>query len=255
MPSAIKHDHELSKSGLVSVLVHSQQATPEQLHAFLLKTFPDNDCFVTPGAFVPTPESNGIPHAALIGVDGKLLWDGHPLGETKKIQELIDAELTKVKKGWGDTPEIKKVRAALYGKGDLFGAAAVVAAMPEGEQRTAMQGEVDRRYALRKKMIADQQEQGRWQLAQQTAKDLLKSVGTNAEWIAEVQPLVLAFDNPESKAELAVEKKLDKIEKQIRDKKRDGAPKALEALVKAAENSKVAARAKRILTALGTTIP
>lgn len=255
MPSAIKHDHELSVRGLVSVLVHSQTATPDQLQAFLLKTFPDNDCFVAPGGFVPTPASPGIPHAALIGVDGKLLWDGHPLGEPKKVQELIEAELTKVKKGWGDTAEIRKVRAALYGKDDLFGAAALVAAMPEGEQRTAMQTEIDRRYTQQKKMVTEQQNQGRWQLAQNTAKNLLKSVGTKPEWIAEVQPIVLAFDNPESKAELAADKKLEKIEKQLRDKKRDGAPKALEALIKSAPNSKVAERAQRLLTALGTTVP
>ncbi len=255
MPSAIKHDHELSTRGLVSVLVHSQAATPDQLQAFLLKTFPENDCFVAPGGFVPTPASSGIPHAALIGVDGKLLWDGHPLGEPKKVQELIEAELVKVKKGWGDTAEIRKVRAALYGKDDLFGAAALVAAMPEGEPRTAMQSEVDRRYTQQKKMVTEQQNQGRWQLAQDTAKNLLKSVGTNPEWVAEVQPIVLAFDNPESKAELAADKKLEKIEKQLRDKKRDGAPKALEALIKSTPNSKVADRAQRLLTALGTTIP
>ena len=180
MPSAIKHDHELSSKGLVSVLVHSQQATPDELQAFLLKTFPDNDCFVTPSAFVPTPASTGIPHAALIGVDGKLLWDGHPLGEPKKIQELIDAELLKVKKGWGETSEARKVRASLYGKNDLGGAAALIAALADGEEKTALQGELDRRYATQKKSITELQNQGRWLDSQAACKALLKDVGTKA---------------------------------------------------------------------------
>lgn len=255
MPSAIKHDHELSSKGLVSVLVHSQKATPDELQAFLLKTFPDNDCFVTPSAFVPTPASTGIPHAALIGVDGKLLWDGHPLGEPKKIQELIDAELLKVKKGWGETAEARKVRASLYGKNDLGGAAALIAALADGEEKTALQGELDRRYATQKKSITELQNQGRWLDSQAACKALLKDVGTKADWVAEVQPMLLAFDNPESKAELAADKKLEKIVKALRDKKRDGAPKAIEALLKSAANTKVGERAQRLLTALNTPLP
>jgi hypothetical protein len=255
VPSAIKHDHELSSKGLVSVLVHSQQATEDELQAFLLKTFPDNDCFVTPGGFVPTPASTGIPHAALIGIDGKLLWDGQPLSETKKIQELIDGELLKVKKGWGDTAEGRKVRATLYGKNDFGGAAALIVALPDGDEKTTLQGELDRRYAIQKKSITELQNQGRWLDSQDACKALLKSVGTKAEWVAELQPMLLAFDTPESKVELAADKKLEKIVKQLRDKKRDDTPKALEALLKTAANTKVGERAQRLLTALNTPLP
>lgn len=255
MPSAIKHDHEMSPRGLVSVLVHSQAATEEQLQAFLLKTFPDNDCFVCPGTSVPVPSSRGLPHAALIGVDGTLLWAGSPLAEPKQVLELVEAELTKVKKGWGATAEARKVRAALFGKGDLFAAQSLVAALPEGEERTALQAEVDHRYTVQKGRIGALQEQGRWLEAQDAAKDLLKSVGQKAEWIAEVQPLCASFDDEAGKAELAADKKLDRVVKQLRDKKRDAAPKALEAIVKAAANSKVGARAQRLLTALSTPLP
>jgi len=255
VPSAIKHDHELSARGLVSVLVHAQQATPEQLHAFMLAKFPDNDCFVAPGGFVPTPESKGIPHGSLIGVDGKLLWDGHPAGDAKVLGELIEAELQKVKKGWGDTAEQKKVRAALYGKNDLFGAAMLIASMPEGDARSKLQTELDVRYAAGKKRITTLQEQGRWLDAQQAAKELTRCIGVKAEWISEVQPLVASFDTEAGKAELAADKKLEKIEKQLREKKGDGAPKALAALIKSAANTKVAERAQRIATALETPLP
>ncbi|HEX5050218.1 MAG TPA: hypothetical protein VFZ65_00470, partial [Planctomycetota bacterium] len=103
MPSAIKHDHEYSSKGLVTILVEAQGADAPTLEAFLWKTFPDNDCFSSVGTFVPIPESKGIPHGAVIGVDGTLLWAGNPLSAPKDIEDLIQAELTKVKKGWGDT--------------------------------------------------------------------------------------------------------------------------------------------------------
>ena len=252
MPSAIKHDHELKSRGLVSILVEAQGADAATLEAFLWKTFPDNDCFSCTGHAVPIPESAGIPHGAVIGVDGKLLWAGNPLADSKKIADLIEAELVKVKKGWGDSAEAKKVRAALYGRGDLFAATAIVVAMPDGESKTALQAEIDARYASAKNAIAALKDQGSFLAAHARAKDLLKDVGTRAEWVAEVTPLVAEFETPEAKSEIALERKLDKIVKQLRDKKGDNAPKALQALLKDGSNLKVGARAQRILTALQT---
>ena len=180
VPSAIKHDHELSSRGLVSILVEAQGADEPGLEGFFWKKFPDNDCFSCTGTAVPIPESRGIPHGAVIGVDGTLLWSGNPLGDPKKISELIEAELQKVKKGWGDSPEAKKMRAALYGKNDLAGAAAAIASLPEGEARTKLQTEIDARYATLKKAIGTQKERGNFIAAQDQAKALLKAVGTNA---------------------------------------------------------------------------
>ncbi|HEX5051328.1 MAG TPA: hypothetical protein VFZ65_06120, partial [Planctomycetota bacterium] len=196
--------------------------------------------------------SKGIPHGAVIGVDGTLLWAGNPLSAPKDIEDLIQAELTKVKKGWGDTSEARKVRAALYGKGDLAGAANLVAAMADGDEKTQLQGEVDRRYASAKKGITTLQEQGRWLDAQAAAKELGKSVTAKPEWVAEVAPMLAEFDSEAGKAELALEKKLGKTLKQLRDKKADGAPKALAAIIKNGGNTKVGARAERLLKALET---
>jgi hypothetical protein len=254
VPSAIRHDHEHKKDGLVTILVESQGSNAAQHEAFMWKTFPDNDCFACTGTSIPVPPSQGIPYCAVIGVDGKLLWVGNPAATPKPIEELVAAELLKVKKGWGETADHKKVRAALYGKGDLAGAAALVAAMPEGEARTKLQGEIDARYATAKAAISALQGQGNYMAAEARAKDLLKSVGTKAEWVAEVTPLVAAFETPEAKAELAMEKKLDKVVKQLRDRKGDNAPKTLQALLKDGANTKVGERAQRILTALQTPV-
>lgn len=254
MPSAIKHDHEFAAKGLVTILVECQGADQNGLEAFLWKTWPENQCFSCVNVNVPLPPSRGIPHAGVLGVDGTLLWSGNPLGDAKKVEELIAAELDKVKKGWGDTPNQKKVRAALFGKDNLASAAALVAALPDGEERTMLQAEIDARYAVKKRAIATLQEQGNWLGAQSAAKDLLKSVGSQATWVAEVQPLVAQFDAEENKAEMAAAKKLDKVVQSLRTKKGDGAPKALEALLKDAGSTKVGARAQQLLTALRTKV-
>jgi hypothetical protein len=252
VPSAIKHDHELRSKGLVTILVESQGSNSEQLEGFLWRRFPDNQCFSCTGAAVPIPRSGGLPHAAVIGVDGTLLWVGNPAATPKPIEEFVAAELDKVKKGWGPTPEARKVRAALFGKGDFAFAKTLVEAMPEGELRTQLQAEIEARVAIAKTSIAALKEQGRWLAAQERAKDHLKAVGKRAEWLPEATQLVTEFETDAAKAELALDKKLDKIEKQLRDKNGDGAPKALQALLKGDAGTKVGARAQRLLTALMT---
>ena len=252
MPSAIKHNEELAGKGLVTILVEAQGSNEAELEHFLWKTFPDNECFSSVGTSVPLPPSDGIPHGGLIGVDGTLLWAGNPLEATKKISDLIDAELVKVKKGWGDTAEARKVRAALYGKGDLGAANTLVAAIAEGPERTALQAEVDARYASAKSSIKNLQEQGRWSDAQDRAKALAKSVSGHAAWTAEVAPILAEFDSDAGKAELAADKKMEKAIKLLRDKKLDSAPKALAAVLKNSADTKVGARAAKIQTALDT---
>lgn len=254
MPSAIRHDAELSKKGLVTILVEVQGANESLLEHFLWKNFPDNRCFSSTGVQVPLPPSDGIPHAGLIGVDGSLLWSGNPLGDSKQVADLIESELVKVKKGWGDTAEARKVRASLYGKGDIASAAALVAALPEGEERTMLQAEVDARYASAKQAITTLQEQGRWLDAQAATKELAKKVASKPEWAAEVTEIAATFDSDAGKAELAADKKLEKVVKMLRDKKLDAAPKALQAVLKNASETKVGARAQRTLKALETSL-
>lgn len=252
MPSAIKHDHELRSKGLVTILIESQGSNAEQHEAFLWKVFPDNRCFSCTNTNVPIPRSGGIPHAAVIGVDGTLLWVGNPARSPKSVEEFVHAELEKVKKGWGPTPEARKVRAALFGKGDLAGAMTLLEAMPEDELRTQLKAEIDARVAIAKKSVGELKEQGRWLAAQERAKDHLKAIGKRAEWLPDATQLLAEFETDAAVAELTLDKKLDKIEQQLRAKKGDGAPKALQALLKGDSGTKVGARAQRLLTALQT---
>jgi hypothetical protein len=252
VPSAIRQNHELAEKGLISILVESQGSNPAQLEQFLWNRFADNECFTCTGTFVPIPESRGIPHAAVIGVDGKLLWAGNPAASKQQIEQLVEEQLKLVKKGWGDSSDAKKARAALYGKGNLASAAAVVAAMADGEEKANLQKEIDNRYAILKAAISSQQNNGHWLAAQDAAKALLKGVGRHETWLPEVTELVASFATDSAKVELAFDKKLDKILSNMRKGNADKAPKALEKLIEKAGQGGVGKRAARTLAALQT---
>lgn len=254
MPSAIRHDEELRDDGLVTILVEAQGNDARTVASFVWRQFPDNGCFTCAGGYVPIPPSRGIPHGAVIGVDGTILWAGNPLAEPKKVQQFVAQELEKVKKGWGDTPAARKVRAVLYGKDELGAAMALVEALPEGDERTQLAAEVQQRWDVGLRAIATLQQQGRQVRAQRRALRLLASAGERKEWVEAAKHQVLAFDEPEAKALLDLDKKLEKIEKQIRDRKDEQAEKALAALTKNLPESPVAARANEMLLALRTKV-
>jgi hypothetical protein len=254
VPSAIRHDREFKDQGLVTILVESQGNDERTLTAFLWKTFPDNGAFTCTGVGLPIPPSRGIPHAAVIGVDGTILWAGNPNAGSKRIDELIAQELEKVKKGWGDTTEAKKVRALLYGKHDFASAMALVEALNDGDERAMLLKEVESRRDSATKAIAELKRQGRYVRAQDRAEQLVKSCEKRADWLAAAKQELAAFDSDEAKALLALDKKIEKVEKQLRDKKDENAQKGIAALLKGATESAVAARARALLEALKTKV-
>src|SRR5262245_60229958 len=95
---------EHGKDGLVVILTESQAPTKtkEDMIGFTLQNFRKygtDDVFITyeeSGGPFPTG-AGGLPHAALLGVDGKLLMIGNPNGWGKKFDEAIEAEFKKIK--------------------------------------------------------------------------------------------------------------------------------------------------------------
>lgn len=254
MPSAIRHDEELRDQGLVTILVEAQGNDARSVLSFCWKTFPSNHCFTSAGGYVPIPPSKGIPHGAVIGVDGTILWAGNPLAETKKVQTLVAQELEKVKKGWGDTPASRKVRAVLYGKGDLAGAKALATESTQGDELAMLEQEIEARWQSSLRAIATLRQQGRYVRAQQRAVQLQKAAGEREEWLELAKAEVAAFETAEEKALLDLDKKIEKAEKQLRDKKDEQAEKALVALTRQLADSPVAARAHELLAALRTKV-
>ena len=90
--------------------------------------------------------------------------------------------------------------------------------------------------------------------AHERAEQLVKSCEKRADWLAAAKQELAAFDSDEAKALLALDKKIEKVEKQLRDKKDENAQKGLAALLKGATESAVAARARALLDALKTKV-
>ncbi|HYC77549.1 MAG TPA: hypothetical protein VEI02_07965, partial [Planctomycetota bacterium] len=150
MPHAIKVHLERGKDGMVALLLESQGLDPSEYLGFMAKRFPKNKCMVLQGGGLQTePASGGLPHSALIGADGTVLWTGNPNSAPKKIDTLIQEEIEKkIKPGWGKSPDLKKVRALMYGKGDLAGAAAAL----EAAEKSAKQDQQDDVAAAKKEL-------------------------------------------------------------------------------------------------------
>jgi hypothetical protein len=258
VPHAIKTQAEKGKDGVVYVLMESQGLPADELLGFMLKKFPKNKCIVTPGQGLSTdPPSGGLPHAAMIGVDGTVLWHGHPLSGMKKIEELVDGELKKIKTGWGKSPEIKKARMLMYSKGQLGEAGKILDAAeqsvkPEAKDDfDAAKAELLVRYEAEKKSVSALMAEGRFADAFKNAQDLVKNTKGNAEWEKEAAGLLEAFKTPENDKELKADQALMKIVNAWGDKAPgEDAATGLKSFAKKNDGTKAAERAKAFAEAV-----
>jgi hypothetical protein len=221
VPHAIKLKNELGKDGLECLLIESQNLAANEIPLFMAQKFPTNDTILTnEQPFKPAgweKAGGGLPYACLIGADGTMLWEGRPNGAPKKIEELIEAEIKKIKAGWGKTPEIKKARAAMHSKGNLGEAATILASIAEQvpadakDDFDAAQSEVQALYSGMKSGIETAVKEGRYTDAQKLASALAKGVKGKADWEAEVAPLVADLQTPEAQKEIKLCAAVEKI--------------------------------------------
>lgn len=239
--------------GLVVVLPEVQGATLDSLPAFLWKTFPKLEARVTRGGGVPIVMGRGIPYSALIGVDGTLLWAGHPSSGGKERDALIESELKKVATGWGDTPAARKARAQIYGKQNLAEAKKLIDALPEAsaQERTELQQELATAYAWRVRTVKALRDEARFVEAKDAAQALKKSVAGLPEWEAEVTPLLAAFDTPEDQKEMTIAKKIEAQLRAVRAKKTKlaDASRRMRAIAKSGAGTAAGARAEQLANA------
>jgi hypothetical protein len=263
VPHAFKLDKEHAKDGLVVILDESQ-ATKDRadLVGFVTQNFIKYGQYSTSNVFITNSESpfpngsSGIPFAALIGIDGKLLLIGNPSGWGKKLDEAIEPEFKKIKSGWGKSAEAKKVRSLMYGKTQL-GEAANALAAAEGkikddakEDFDEAKIELDTRYTGLKDAIKALMEQGRFIDAKAAATNLAKAVKGKAEWETEAAALVADFAKPEIEKELALDKTLTGVLKSIGDKRpTEDHVKKFKDLAKKNDGTKVGARAAEFAAA------
>ena len=114
--------------------------------------------------------------------------------------------------------------------------------------------EVEDRRASAAAAIAELKRQGRYVDAQERAEQFVRAVGDRKDWIDAAKSEVAAFATDEAKELLALDKKIEKVEKQLRERKDETADKQLTSMLKSAPESPVAARAKALLEALRTKV-
>jgi len=256
VPHAIKMQEKYGKDGFVALLLESQGLDPTDIPGFMWKRFPTNKTWLSTSSDAPFPSSGaGLPSAALVGVDGTILWQANPNGAPKKLEEMVEAELKKAKSGWGKGAA-KKARGLLYGKNAFVEAAKTVndalaqAKDDEKEDLEAVAREVEvRREAFKKapKVLSDD---ARFLDAQKAAENYAKWVKGNTEWENEASALVLDFARPEVVKEIDLDKALRKIVASAGDKApTPDVAKALRTFAKKNEGSRVGARATMLAAA------
>ncbi|HLU37746.1 MAG TPA: hypothetical protein VK081_00070, partial [Planctomycetota bacterium] len=172
----------------------------------------------------------------------------HPTGGTKELDELIEAELKKVAQGWGDSPEVRKARAQLYGKRNLAAARKQIEALPDGEDKDALQRELTTAFSWRVKAVQALRDEGRFAEARETAQALKKAVAGVSDWEQQAATLLAEFDQPDLQKELAASKKIDTVFASIRAKKLKvaDAVKPMRSIAKSAAGTKSGARAETL---------
>lgn len=254
MPRAIEEDLELSKQGLVVILPEVQGTPAQTLPGFLLNVFPKLQARVCSGGGFPLPHFRGIPHTTVIGVDGTLRFDGSA-GETKKIDSAIGAELEKVKKGWGPTPEVRRVRALLYGKLEFAEAKKALAAASSGiDEATSKEltAEIDQALATRLGSLSFLLAAGRIG----EAKELMAKLEAGCHGLdpatAALTQAKSFLASPEGEKEAAADKKVTDALTRLRNKQLPGvlAVQTFEGLAKTQAGTKSAERAAAIARAL-----
>ena len=253
MPSAIQRDAQLRDKGLVTVLMETQFDKPQFVEPFVWQRLQGagsalvcTDC--RSGASFP--DVHGLPHAAIVGVDGTLVWMGLQLADERAFQEAIDKELAKVKAGWGSTPEVRKVRALLYGGGKLAEAQRALAAVKDEAESKTLQNEVKAVFDRTARSVRSLQDEGRWLEAQEVAKNLQKNCAGVADWAPQLTEMTASFATPEGRTELADDGKLAKVLRAWREDKLKGdVAKAIDGIARTAKG-KVGERCQRIVKAL-----
>lgn len=122
IPHVQKLKDQYGDRGLHIFAFEAQGHTPDQIKQ-LLASKGHKDYPVAAGGAQGYQTNGGIPHAWLIGVDGKVIWEGNPGGGT--VDRLIEQEIAKVRfPGLGRSDFDKAVSKAVqkYMAKDLGGA-------------------------------------------------------------------------------------------------------------------------------------
>ncbi|MEM9800200.1 MAG: hypothetical protein AAGA20_07740 [Planctomycetota bacterium] len=199
-------------------------------------------------------EARGIPHFALLGVDGEVILFGNPISLHSKIEELVQEQLDVARKGPEDLPKSLKKSWKSFQGGNYADAI-------EKAQKVVDKGEEDAEYATGlvadiEKRAAGSVDRASWLMDSGRlveVEDLLDDLEGRVEGMEDLHARVLAMketlESDDMKAERDAAKALAKIEETLHKDglKARNVDRKLEKLVEKYAGTKCAERAKHLL--------
>lgn len=250
---AEKVSKELVSQGLVCILLDTHNKAQEDIEASVMRLYPGNVCWLSRNQKLPIQylDNGPPPDVALIGVDGKLLIAGSYTSDFGKARELAEAELERLKTGWGNHKVAQKARAEAFGRKHLAAARALIEeglkSEPEQPELLAVQAEVETSRRCWMDSVGILTERGEFLRALDVARALSEAVVGNTAWEGEAAGLLTSFETPEAEAELARDRKLAALLKTLQRKKpAQGDIDKLSSFAKSCGDTRVGRRASHI---------
>jgi hypothetical protein len=250
-------NEELRDSKLVVVLMEIKNHDASYLRALQLAELPGARCWLLKNQELPVTydDTTGFPpKMILIGVDGTLLYAGS-YQSWNKAKKLLQAELAKLEKGWGEDPLARKARALAWGQHKLGEARALLepalgaSASPE---LTALAAELDGRFDTLVRSVAYLAEQGEPARMARALSEAKAAMDTHLAWSARAAGALDVDRTADSLVAIELELDLDALLKPtLKGKPKKGLDEKLHAFATGkAAGTKVGARAARLADAV-----
>jgi len=257
--AAVRMDEDLNGrapgSRLAVFLMEIKNGDATHLRALQMAELPGAQCPLLRTQDLPVAYDDSLgppPKMILVGVDGTLLYAG-TYQRAAAVQDLVEAELEKMDKGWGEDPVVREVRALAFGKGKLGEARQMLEqAGLEGDERARLARELESRFTTLERSVAFHLGQGEPGRAAAAAEALAAAATSVPDWVARASAAGAALATPESKREAELEQGLQVLLKPtLKSKPKKGLDEKLRAFATGdASGAKVGERAARLADAV-----
>ncbi len=244
---------ELVPKGLVCILLDTHNKSQEEIEASVMRLYPGNVAWLSRNQKLPIEylDNGPPPDVALIGVDGRLLVAGSYTSDFGEARDLAEAEIERLKAGWGVHKVAQKARAEAFGRKRLGAAKAVIvealSSEPQDPELLAVQAEVESSHHCWVSSVSFLKERGEFLRALDQARALAEAVAGNSEWESEAAGLLASFQTPEAEAELDLDRKLAGLLKALhRRKPAKGEVDKLSGFARSAGETRVGRRARHM---------
>jgi len=244
---AVELDEEHRDDGLVVILMEIKRHDATYLRALQMEELPGADCRLMRTQDLPIAwdDSTGLPpKMALVGVDGTLRYAGS-YQRKGDLEDLLEDELKKREKGWGDEPRLREARALAWGRGRLGEARASL-------EPSAPASAVDARFEALAASVAHHLEHGEPGRAREALDALAAAAEGLDRYVARAAEVAAGVDADALDDALALERKLDSLLKPTRKRApKKGLDDKLRAFAEGdASGTPVGARAARLADAV-----